>query len=204
MATSRINGPPPSADRPTGRVGHHHPPQRACLMAVIATTVTGVFVLVAIIIVGVVATVLPHNSVPTSDALCATVPLRTAKPDATALTRPACAPPRITGTGHGATALAAAARWLGTPYSWGGGGLDGPSRGIDQGANTVGFDCSALTRYAWHQAGVAFRAPPLNNGTPYATSDPATKLQETSCPSKAPAEAPTTPDTSTWSSTQTA
>ncbi|WP_165960053.1 C40 family peptidase [Nonomuraea longispora] len=125
-------------------------------MAVIATTVTGVFVLVAIIIiVGVVATVLPHNSVPTPDVLCATVVLRTAEPDATPLTRPACAPARITGTGHGATALAAAARWLGTPYSWGGGALDGPSRGIDQGANTVGFDCSALTRYAWHQAGVA-------------------------------------------------
>src|SRR6202011_1718879 len=30
----------------------------------------------------------------------------------------------------------------GTPYSWGGGTAAGPSRGIDSGADTVGFDCS--------------------------------------------------------------
>lgn len=43
---------------------------------------------------------------------------------------------------------------LGVPYSWGGGSLTGPSRGIDQGANTVGFDCSGLTRYAFAGVGV--------------------------------------------------
>lgn len=43
---------------------------------------------------------------------------------------------------------------LGVPYSWGGGGLDGPSRGIDQGAGTVGFDCSGLTRYAYAGVGI--------------------------------------------------
>lgn len=43
-------------------------------------------------------------------------------------------------------------RWLGTPYSWGGGSLTGPSLGIGRGANTVGFDCSGLTRYAVYQA----------------------------------------------------
>ncbi|MBI3690496.1 MAG: peptidase M23, partial [Mycolicibacterium aromaticivorans] len=31
---------------------------------------------------------------------------------------------------------------MGVPYSWGGGNADGPSRGIDSGANTIGFDCS--------------------------------------------------------------
>ncbi len=37
---------------------------------------------------------------------------------------------------------------IGVPYSWGGGGsLNGPSRGVDQGAGTVGFDCSGLTRF---------------------------------------------------------
>jgi len=51
-------------------------------------------------------------------------------------------------------AIAAATRWLGTPYSWGGGSLDGPSLGIGSGAWVVGFDCSGLTRYAWAQAGV--------------------------------------------------
>jgi len=43
---------------------------------------------------------------------------------------------------------------IGVPYSWGGGSLTGPSRGIDQGANTVGFDCSGLTRYAFAGVGV--------------------------------------------------
>ncbi|MBE1532864.1 C40 family peptidase [Actinomadura algeriensis] len=38
------------------------------------------------------------------------------------------------------------------PYSWGGGGLDGPSRGVAQGADTVGFDCSGLARYAVYKA----------------------------------------------------
>lgn len=42
----------------------------------------------------------------------------------------------------------------GVPYSWGGGSLDGPSRGVDSGAGTVGFDCSGLTRYSFAGAGV--------------------------------------------------
>lgn len=47
-----------------------------------------------------------------------------------------------------------AAQYLGTPYSWGGGGKGGPSRGIAQGANTVGFDCSGLTQYAYGKLGI--------------------------------------------------
>ena len=43
---------------------------------------------------------------------------------------------------------------MGVPYSWGGGSLTGPSRGIDDGANTVGFDCSGLARYAFAGVGV--------------------------------------------------
>ncbi len=54
----------------------------------------------------------------------------------------------------GARAVAAAMRWLGTPYSWGGGNTRGPSRGIAQGAGTVGFDCSGLTLYAYAQIGI--------------------------------------------------
>lgn len=43
---------------------------------------------------------------------------------------------------------------LGVPYSWGGGALDGPSRGVDSGADTVGFDCSGLVRFAFAGVGV--------------------------------------------------
>ncbi|MBW8487294.1 C40 family peptidase [Actinomadura parmotrematis] len=57
-------------------------------------------------------------------------------------------------SGRAGTVVRAALRWIGTPYSWGGGGLTGPTRGFGRGAGTVGFDCSGLTRYAWHQAGV--------------------------------------------------
>jgi peptidoglycan DL-endopeptidase RipA len=46
---------------------------------------------------------------------------------------------------------------LGVPYSWGGGNAAGPSRGIDSGAGTVGFDCSGLVLYSF--AGVGIRLP---------------------------------------------
>lgn len=51
--------------------------------------------------------------------------------------------------GVGGKVVARAMRQLGVPYSWGGGGPDGPTRGIGRGAGTVGFDCSGLTQYAW-------------------------------------------------------
>ncbi len=46
---------------------------------------------------------------------------------------------------------------MGVPYSWGGGNAAGPSNGIDQGAGTVGFDCSGLILYAF--AGVGIKLP---------------------------------------------
>jgi cell wall-associated NlpC family hydrolase len=58
------------------------------------------------------------------------------------------------GTDVGSIAASAALKWLGTPYSWGGGNETGPTRGIAQGAGTVGFDCSGLVTYAWAKAGV--------------------------------------------------
>jgi cell wall-associated NlpC family hydrolase len=56
---------------------------------------------------------------------------------------------------EGSTVFAAALRYLGTPYSWGGGGPRGPGRGFGVGASTIGFDCSSLVQYAWqHGAGI--------------------------------------------------
>lgn len=54
----------------------------------------------------------------------------------------------------GQAVVKAALQMRGIPYSWGGGGPGGPSRGIEQGANTVGFDCSGLTQYALSKFGV--------------------------------------------------
>ena len=48
------------------------------------------------------------------------------------------------GTTFGATTVAAAKQYLGTPYVWGGGGPTGPTGG--------GFDCSGLTQFAIYQA----------------------------------------------------
>jgi cell wall-associated NlpC family hydrolase len=58
------------------------------------------------------------------------------------------------GSALGAVAARAALKWIGTPYSWGGGNPAGPSLGIAQGAHTVGFDCSGLVTYAWARAGI--------------------------------------------------
>ncbi|MFI9811458.1 C40 family peptidase [Saccharothrix variisporea] len=73
----------------------------------------------------------------------------------------------VAGTAQVAKAIAAALAWLGTPYAWGGGDENGPTRGIrDNGVADahgdylkVGFDCSGLTLYAYAQAGVRLTRP---------------------------------------------
>lgn len=55
---------------------------------------------------------------------------------------------------NAAPIVAEAYKWLGTPYSWAGGGLGGPSKGVGRGANTVGFDCSGFLQYLWGQQGI--------------------------------------------------
>jgi cell wall-associated NlpC family hydrolase len=52
----------------------------------------------------------------------------------------------------GSNAVASALQVLGTPYSWGGGGIGGAGKGFGPGSDTVGFDCSSLVQYAYHQA----------------------------------------------------
>jgi peptidoglycan DL-endopeptidase RipA len=65
--------------------------------------------------------------------------------------------PRVYGRQASEYVIRRAMSQLGVPYSWGGGNAGGPSRGIDQGANTVGFDCSGLILYAF--AGVGIKLP---------------------------------------------
>ena len=55
---------------------------------------------------------------------------------------------------------------IGTPYSWGGGKPNGPSTGIDSGANTVGYDCSGFTQFSFAGVGVLI---PKYSGDQYNT-----------------------------------
>ncbi|MFI0481746.1 phage tail tape measure protein [Actinomadura sp. 9N215] len=59
--------------------------------------------------------------------------------------------PNMSGRGSQA-AVNAARSQIGIPYSWGGGGLGGPSYGIGRGSGTRGFDCSSLMQFAWGKA----------------------------------------------------
>jgi cell wall-associated NlpC family hydrolase len=63
--------------------------------------------------------------------------------------------PRVYGQQASEYVIRRAMSQLGVPYSWGGGTAAGPSRGIDSGAGTVGFDCSGLILFAF--AGVGIR-----------------------------------------------
>ncbi len=65
--------------------------------------------------------------------------------------------PRVYGRQASEYVIQRAMSQLGVPYSWGGGTAAGPSRGIDSGADTVGFDCSGLILYAF--AGVGIKLP---------------------------------------------
>ncbi|BDX32588.1 peptidoglycan endopeptidase RipA [Mycobacterium antarcticum] len=65
--------------------------------------------------------------------------------------------PRVYGQQAAEYAIKRAGSQMGVPYSWGGGNAAGPSRGIDSGAGTTGFDCSGLILYAF--AGVGIKLP---------------------------------------------
>lgn len=79
---------------------------------------------------------------------------------------------------------------LGTPYSWGGGTLEGPSTGIKtgtlDGTNTVGFDCSSAVRYVvYHGTNKQITLPRTSreqyahtaSNTVWRPGDPESKLQ---------------------------
>ncbi len=73
---------------------------------------------------------------------------------AAANTNPGGKIPRVYGRQAIEYVIKRAGSQMGVPYSWGGGTLQGPSKGVDSGANTVGFDCSGLMRYAFAGVGV--------------------------------------------------
>jgi hypothetical protein len=52
----------------------------------------------------------------------------------------------------------------GVPFSWAGGGINGPTRGTGSGINTVGFDASGLMQYAYAGAGLKL---PRSSGAIY-------------------------------------
>ncbi len=62
----------------------------------------------------------------------------------------------------------------GVPYSWGGGGVDGPSLGTGDGAGTVGFDSSGLIQYVY--AGVNAKLP-RSSGAMYNVGQKVTPAQ---------------------------
>lgn len=102
-------------------------------------------------------------------------------------------PPRSGYTGvitapnrQAAAAIAAGLSYLGTPYAWGGGGPNGPTKGVRDGGvadahgdyKKIGFDCSGLTQYAYAQAGITVTRPASTQLTgahtvvPYAQAKP--------------------------------
>ncbi|MFE4687264.1 C40 family peptidase [Streptomyces sp. NPDC056721] len=64
-------------------------------------------------------------------------------------------------TGHARTVITSALDEQGTPYSWGGGGPKGPTKGTccspsgKSGASITGYDCSGLTTYAYARVGIS-------------------------------------------------
>ncbi len=81
------------------------------------------------------------------------------------------------------------------PYSWGGGSLTGPTRGVDQGADTVGFDCSALRGSPSPASECCCRDGPATSTTPAERFLPL-RLNAATCCSGGPAEVNT--KRSTW------
>lgn len=76
------------------------------------------------------------------------------------------APGRVRGPQAIEYVIRRGASQMGVPYSWGGGKPAGPSRGIDSGANTVGFDCSGFTQFSFAGVGVLI---PKYSGDQYDT-----------------------------------
>jgi cell wall-associated NlpC family hydrolase len=85
---------------------------------------------------------------------------------APAATTAGVAPGRVRGPQAIEYVIRRGASQMGVPYSWGGGKPNGPSTGVDSGANTVGFDCSGFTQFSFAGVGVLI---PKYSGDQYNT-----------------------------------
>ncbi|WP_134148371.1 NlpC/P60 family protein [Mycobacteroides salmoniphilum] len=65
--------------------------------------------------------------------------------------------PKVYGRENVERVIQRAGSAMNTPYSWGGGSYNGPTRGIDSGAGTVGYDCSGLMMYGFAAVGIRLR-----------------------------------------------
>jgi peptidoglycan DL-endopeptidase RipB len=83
-----------------------------------------------------------------------------------AASNPGVAPGRVRGPQAIEYVIRRGASQMGVPYSWGGGKPNGPTTGIDSGANTVGFDCSGFTQFSFAGVGVLI---PKYSGDQYNT-----------------------------------
>ncbi|ORA81777.1 peptidase M23 [Mycobacterium malmoense] len=81
------------------------------------------------------------------------------RPDDTGITNasPGGRIPRVYGRQASEYVIRRGMSQIGVPHSWGGGNAAGPSKGIDSGAGTTGFDCSGLVLYSF--AGVGIKLP---------------------------------------------
>ena len=76
------------------------------------------------------------------------------------------APGRVRGPQAIEYVIRRGASQMGVPYSWGGGLPNGPSRGVGDATDIVGYDCSGFTRFAFAGVGVLI---PKYSGDQYNT-----------------------------------
>ncbi|GAA2146899.1 hypothetical protein GCM10009727_48590 [Actinomadura napierensis] len=115
----------------------------------------------------------------------------------------AYAAPVPAASGSGAIAVRAALHWLGTPYSWGGGGPTGPSYGIAKAPAPKGSTAPASPNTPGPKPAPNSHASPPPNTTPDPTSSAPSYAPATCC-SSPPTPATQRPSTTSASTTATA
>lgn len=68
--------------------------------------------------------------------------------------RPGAGSPRVYGRAAVEKVIQRGGSQLGVPFAWGGGSVYGPTRGIDNDAGVIGYDCSGFTMFSYAAVGV--------------------------------------------------